>query len=189
MDVEAFAQQAALGLVVQSLPGGGKDQNVAVVDVGANVMNVTVLRNDQSVYTREQAFGGNQLTQDIVARYGMSPEEAENAKRSGGLPDDFETEVLRPFMENLSMEVQRALQFFFTSTQYHSIDHILLAGGSAVIPGLDSIVNTRTQVPTSVANPFASMQTSPRVQLKRLMVDAPSLIVACGLAMRRFDPL
>jgi type IV pilus assembly protein PilM len=189
MDVEAFAQQAALGLVVQSLPGGGKDQNVAVVDVGANVMNVTVLRNDQSVYTREQAFGGNQLTQDIVARYGMSPEEAENAKRSGGLPDDFETEVLRPFMENLSMEVQRALQFFFTSTQYHSIDHILLAGGSSVIAGLDSIVNTRTQVPTSVANPFASMQTSPRVQLKRLMVDAPSLIVACGLAMRRFDPL
>ncbi len=189
MDVEAFAQQAALSLVVQSLPGGGKDQNVAVVDVGANVMNVTVLRNDQSVYTREQAFGGNQLTQDIVARYGMSPEEAENAKRSGGLPDDFETEVLRPFMENLAMEVQRALQFFFTSTQYHSIDHILLAGGSAVIPGLDSIVNTRTQVPTSVANPFASMQTSPRVQLKRLMVDAPSLIVACGLAMRRFDPV
>ncbi|HEX2199768.1 MAG TPA: pilus assembly protein PilM [Burkholderiales bacterium] len=189
MDVESFAQQAALGLVVQSLPGGGKDQNVAVVDVGANVMNVTVLRNDQSVYAREQAFGGNQLTQDIVSRYGMSPEEAENAKRTGGLPDDFDAEVLRPFMENLSMEVQRALQFFFTSTQYHSIDHILLAGGSAVISGLDAIVNTRTQVPTSVANPFASMQTSPRVQLKRLMIDAPSLIVACGLAMRRFDPV
>jgi type IV pilus assembly protein PilM len=189
MDVESFAQQAALSLVVQSLPNGGKDQNVAVVDVGANVMNVTVLRNDQSVYTREQAFGGNQLTQDIVSRYGMSPEEAENAKRTGGLPDDFEAEVLRPFMENLSMEVQRALQFFFTSTQYHSIDHILLAGGSAVITGLDAIVNTRTQVPTSVANPFAAMQTSPRVQLKRLMIDAPSLIVACGLAMRRFDPV
>ena len=188
MDVESFAQQTALSLVVQGLPGGGKDQNVAVVDVGANVMNVTVLRNDQSVYTREQAFGGNQLTQDIVSRYGMTPEEAENAKRSGGLPDDFEAEVMKPFMENLSMEVQRALQFFFTSTQYHAVDHILLAGGSAVIPGLDEVVNTRTQVPTSVANPFSLMQASPRIQLKRLMVDAPSLIVACGLAMRRFDP-
>jgi type IV pilus assembly protein PilM len=188
MDVESFAQQTALSLVVQGLPGGGKDQNVAVVDVGANVMNVTVLRNDQSVYTREQAFGGNQLTQDIVSRYGMTAEEAENAKRSGGLPDDFEVEVMKPFMENLSMEVQRALQFFFTSTQYHAVDHILLAGGSAVIPGLDEVVNTRTQVPTSVANPFALMQASPRIQLKRLMVDAPSLIVACGLAMRRFDP-
>jgi type IV pilus assembly protein PilM len=189
MDVESLAQQAALGMVVQGLPGAGKDLNVAVVDVGANVMNVTVLRNDQSVYTREQAFGGNQLTQDIITRYGMSPEEAENAKRSGGLPDDFEAEVLRPFMENLSMEVQRALQFFFTSTSYHNVDHILLAGGSAVIPGLEEVVNTRAQVPTSVANPFAAMQTSPRIQLKRLISDAPSLIVACGLAMRRFDPV
>jgi type IV pilus assembly protein PilM len=188
MDVESFAQQSALSLVVQSLPGGGKDQNVAIVDVGANVMNVTVLRNDQSVYTREQAFGGHQLTQDIVNRYGMSPEEAENAKRTGGLPDDFEAEVLRPFMENLAVEVQRALQFFFTSTQYHAVDHILLAGGSAVIPGLDEVVHARAQVPTSVANPFAAMQTASRIQLKRLMVDAPSLIVACGLAMRRFDP-
>jgi len=189
MDVESFAQQTALSLVVQGLPGGGKDQNVAVVDVGANVMNVTVLRNDQSVYTREQAFGGNQLTQDIVSRYGMTPEEAENAKRSGGLPDDFEAEVMKPFMENLSMEVQRALQFFFTSTSYNQVDHILLAGGSAVIPGLDEVVHTRTHVPAMVANPFAAMTTSPRVQLKRLMQDAPSLIVACGLAMRRFDPV
>jgi type IV pilus assembly protein PilM len=188
MDIESFAQQAALGLVIKQLPNAGKDMNVAIVDVGANVMNVSVMRNDQSIYTREQAFGGNQLTQDIVARYGMSAEEAENAKRSGGLPDDFETEVLRPFMENLSMEVQRALQFFFTSTQYHSVEQILLAGGSAVIPGMDEVVHTRTQVPTMVANPFASMQASPRIQLKKLMVDAPSLIVACGLAMRRFDP-
>ena len=188
MDVESFAQQTALSIVVQSLPEGAKDKNVAIVDVGANVMNVTVLRNDQSVYTREQAFGGNQLTQEIVTRYGMSPEEAENAKRSGGLPDDFDAEVLRPFMQNLATEVQRALQFFFTSTQYHNVDHILLAGGSAVIPGLDEVVTTQAQVPAIVANPFAHMQTSPRVQQKRLMVDAPSLIVACGLAMRRFDP-
>jgi len=189
IDVESFAQQSALGLVVAQLANQGKDMNIAVVDVGANAMNVTVLRNDQSVYSREQAFGGNQLTQDIVSRYGMTPEEAENAKRSGGLPDDYEAEVLRPFMDNLSMEVQRALQFFFTSTQYNTIDQILLTGGSAVIPGMDEAVQQRTQVPTIVANPFASMQTSSRIQMKRLMLDAPSLIVACGLALRRFDPV
>jgi type IV pilus assembly protein PilM len=188
MDVESLAQMSALDLVVRQLAGGGRDQNVAVVDIGANVMNVSVLRNEQSVYSREQAFGGNQLTADIVARYGMSPEEAENAKRSGGLPDDFESEVQRPFMENLAVEVQRALQFFFTSTSYHNVDQILLAGGSAVIQGLDEVVHARTQVQTMVANPFAAMQASPRVQLKKLMQDAPSLIVACGLAMRRFDP-
>ena len=188
MDVESYAQQAALMLVCQALPGSGKDQNIAIVDIGANVMSISVLRNGQSVYTREQAFGGNQLTAEIQNRYGMTTEEAENAKRSGGLPDDFESEVLRPFMENLSVEVQRALQFFFTSTQFSSVDHILLAGGSAVIAGLEDVVNTRTQVNTVVANPFATMETSPRIQLKKLVVDAPSLIIACGLAMRRFDP-
>jgi type IV pilus assembly protein PilM len=189
MDVESFAQHSALEIVISQLPSGGRDMNIAIVDIGQSLMNVTVVRNDQSVYTREQSFGGGQLTQDIVNRYGMSPEEAENAKRSGGLPDDFESEVLRPFMENLSMEIQRALQFFFTSTQYNTVDQILLAGGSAVIPGLDEVVNTHTQVPAIVANPFVAMQTSPRVQLKRLIADAPSLIVACGLAMRRFDPV
>ena len=189
MDVESFAQMAALSLVINQLPGGGKEQNVAVVDVGATVMQVTVVRDEQPVYTREQTFGGNQLTADIVARYGMSLEEAENAKRSGSLPDDFEAEVLRPFMENLSQEVQRALQFFFTSTSYSTVDHILLAGGSAVIPGLEEVVHTHSQIPTLIANPFGAMQTASRIQLKRLMQDAPSLIVACGLAMRRFDPV
>jgi len=142
MDVESFAQMSALNLVVRQLAGAGKDLNIAVIDVGANAMQVSVVRNDQSVYAREQAFGGNQLTADIVSRYGTSPEEAENAKRSGGLPDDFEVEVLRPFMENLSQQVQRALQFFFTSTSYNQVGHILLAGGSAMIPGLDEVFIT-----------------------------------------------
>ena len=116
MDVESYAMQTAFELVRQQLPNEGTDQNVAVVDIGAAIMNITVLRNDQAVYTREQAFGGNQLTQDIARHYGLSQEEAENAKRSGGLPDSFEAEVLRPFMENAALEIQRAMQFFFTST-------------------------------------------------------------------------
>lgn len=189
MDVESFAQQSALALVVKQLPAEGKEMNIAVVGIGGNVMNVTVLRNNQITYSREQPFGGNRLTDDIAAKYGMSFEEAENAKRSGGLPDDFEADLLRPFMDNLSMEVQRALQFFFTSTQYHSIDQILLIGGSAGLPGLDEVVTLRTQVPAMIANPFANMQASPRIQMKRLMLDSPSLIVACGLALRRFDPV
>ncbi len=188
MDVEAYAMQASFDLIKKQFPDSGKDQNIALVDIGANVMNVTVLRNDQTVYTREQAFGGSQLTQDIMRQYGMSQEEAENAKRAGGLPDTYEAEILTPFLENLALEVQRAMQFFFTSTQYNSIEHILLTGGSAVIPGLEDIVGSRSQINTHVANPFASMQVSPRIQPKKLLVDAPSLMVACGLAMRRFDP-
>jgi len=188
MDVESYAMQAAFDLIKKQFPNDGKDQNIVLVDLGANVMNITVLRNDQTVYTREQAFGGNQLTQDIMRQYGMSHEEAEAAKRAGGLPETYEAEVLRPFMENAALEIQRSMQFFFTSTQYNSVEHILLTGGSAVIPGLDEVVATRTQVNTIVANPFASMSVNPRIQLKKLVADAPSLMVACGLAMRRFDP-
>ena len=187
MDVENYAVQASFELIRRQFPADGKDQNVALVDIGANIMNIVVLRNDQPVYTREQAFGGGQLTQDIMRQYGMSQEEAEAAKRTGGLPDNYESEVLRPFLENVALEIQRAMQFFFTSTQYNSVEHILLTGGSAVIAGMDEMVSTRTQVNTMVANPFAGMAISPRIQLKRLVADAPSLIVACGLALRRFD--
>lgn len=188
MDVEAYAVQTAFDLIKVQFPNDGVDQNVVLVDIGANLMNITVLRNDQQIYTREQPFGGAQLTQDIMRQYGMSQEEAEAAKRSGGLPENYESEVLRPFMENVALEIQRAMQFFFTSTPYNTVDHILLTGGSAVIPGLDDVVSTRTQVNTVVANPFANMSISPRIQLKRLVSDAPSLMIACGLAMRRFDP-
>ena len=187
MDVESYAMQTAFELIRQQLPNEGIDQNVAVVDIGAAIMNITVLRNDQAAYTREQAFGGNQLTQDIARHYGLSQEEAENAKRSGGLPDSFEAEVLRPFMENAALEIQRAMQFFFTSTQYNSVEHVLLTGGTSTLPGLEDIVSTRVRINTMVANPFANMSISPRVQLKRLISDAPALMIACGLAMRRFD--
>src|SRR5574340_1394286 len=184
MDVESYAAQAAFELVEQQLPDGGKNQIVALVDVGANVMNVTILRNDQQIYAREQAFGGNQLTQDIMRHYGMSFEEAEAGKRAGNLPENYDSELLIPFLENLALEVSRALQFFFTSTQFNQVDHIVLAGGCVVIPRVDEIVAARTQVVTRVANPFATMQLSQRVRPKNLAADAPSLLVACGLAMR-----
>jgi len=188
IDVEPFAALAAFGLIERQLPDGGRNQTVALVDAGSSIMGLTVLRNGQQVYAREQAFGGGQLTQDIARHYGMTYEEAEAAKRAGNLPEGYDNELLAPFMESLALEVSRALQFFFTSTQYNSVDHIVLAGGCAVIPGIDEVVATRTQVSTLVANPFASMVLSDRVRAKSLLADASALMVACGLALRRFDP-
>jgi type IV pilus assembly protein PilM len=187
MDVESYAAQAAFELVERQLPGGGRDQVIAIVDVGSNVMNVTIMKNDQSVYTREQAFGGVQLTQEIMRAYGMSFEEAETAKRAHNLPENYEAEILRPFLDNLGLEVSRAMQFFFTSTPFNKIDQILLTGGCAILPGVVDTVSDRTQVPTLVANPFAAMAPSPKIKAKQLATDAPSLMVACGLALRRFD--
>lgn len=187
VDVESYATQTACELVSQQLPNAGRDQTVAVVDIGAAMMHINVLHNGQSIYMREQSFGGNQLTQEIQRRYSLSSDEAEIAKRQGGLPENYEAEVLQPFMDTLALEVARAIQFFFSSSQFNRVDHILLAGGCAMIPGLDEIVATRTQSSTMIANPFASMALSSRIKPKQLTLDAPALLIACGLAMRRFD--
>ena len=187
MDVESFAAQAALELIEQQLPGKAGERIVAAVDIGASTMRIVMLKDGQSLYVREQQVGGNQLTQEIARHFNIDPEEAEKEKKTGTLPDGYAAEVLQPFMENLSLEIARALQFFFTSTQYNKVDHILLAGGCAMLPGLEDIVAARTQVNTLVANPFSNMQVSSKVSQRLLTQDAPSLLVACGLALRRFD--
>jgi len=187
LDVESYAVLAAFELIQAQLPEAGKGRIVALVDVGANVMNLTVLRNGQQLYAREQAFGGNQLTQDIVRLLGMPFEEAEAEKRRNNLPEKYEAELLPPFREALALELSRALQFFFTSTQFNEIHHIVLAGGCAVIPGVDQVVASRTQINTIIANPFANMLLADGVRGKNLLADASCLLVACGLALRRFD--
>lgn len=188
VDVEPYAAETAFSQIRAQLPDGAEDKCVALIDIGATVMNVNVLRNGKSIYTRDQQIGGDQLTQQIQNAFGLTAEQAESAKRTGGLPDNYESDVLAPFRDSLVMEIARALQFFFTSSQYNEVDFIILAGGSSVLPGLDDAVATRTQVSTMVANPFALMTLSSRIRSRQLQVDAPALIVACGLAMRRFDP-
>ncbi len=187
MDVDAYATEAAYTMTAAQLPNGGKDQTVMIVDIGAVMMHINVLHDNVSVYTREQAFGGAQLTQEIQRRFGLSIEEAEIAKRKGGLPDSYEIEVLQPFMQSLSTEVARALQFFTSSTQYNRADHIVLAGGCAGIATIDVMVQDRTQVNTIVANPFQSMSLSSKIKQQQVSIDAPALMIACGLAMRGVD--
>ena len=187
MDVDTYATEAAYSLVANQLPNAGKEQTVMIVDIGAVMMHINVLHDNNSVYVREQAFGGAQLTQEIQRRFGLSVEEAEIAKRKGGLPDSYDSEVLQPFMQSLSTEVARALQFFTSSTQYNRVDHIVLAGGCAAIPAVDVMVQDRTQVNTVVANPFQAMSVGSKVKQQQVIIDAPALIIACGLAMRGVD--
>ena len=184
VDVETYATEAAYSLIANQLPNQGREQTVMIVDIGAVMTHINVLHDNQSVYIREQTFGGGQLTQEIQRRFGLTPEEAEISKRKGGLPESYESEVMQPFMQTLALEVARALQFFTSSTQYNRVDHIVLAGGCAAIPGIDALVQERTQVNAIIANPFAGMTINPKIKLQQLMADAPSLLIACGLAMR-----
>ncbi|WP_144392976.1 pilus assembly protein PilM [Pleionea sediminis] len=187
VDVEAYAMERAFGLLENQLPDQGEGKIVAIVDVGATMTSLSVLEDFKTIYTREQVFGGAQLTEEIQRRYGLSYEEAGMAKKQGGLPDDYEPEVLEPFKEAVIQQVSRSLQFFYSSSQYSEVDHIVLAGGCAVIDGLEDMLEERLGVSASIANPFADMSIANRVNAQALSVDAPSLMIACGLALRSFD--
>jgi len=187
MDVESFASENAFALLTDQLPDQGVDKTIAVIDVGATMTTLNVLHNLKSIYTRDTVFGGKQLTEEIMRRYGLSYDEAGMAKRQGGLPENYTTEVLLPFKEAMTQQASRSLQFFYSSSPHSKVDFIVLAGGSASIPGMDEMIQEKLGVETTIANPFASMSLSARVKPQTLSNDAPSLMIACGLALRSFD--
>ena len=187
MDVESFASENAFALLADQLPDQGMERTVAVIDVGATMTTLNVMHDLKSVYTRDTVFGGKQLTEEIMRRYGLSYEEAGMAKRQGGLPENYLTDVLEPFKEAMVQQASRSLQFFYSSSPHSKVDHIVLAGGSASIPGIDEMLQEKLGVETIIANPFASMSLSARVKPQTLSNDAPALLIACGLALRSFD--
>jgi len=187
VDIEIYALERAFQVLKNQLPDDNENKLVALVDIGASLMTLSVISKGKSIYNREQVFGGSQLTEEIMRRYGLSFEEAAMAKKQGGLPDDYEPEVLEPFKESILQQVSRALQFFYSSSQFGEVDHIVLAGGCAAIEGLDELIEERLGHPAILANPFADMSLSSKVNAQALSNDAPSLMVACGLALRSFD--
>jgi len=187
VDVESYASRLAASRVIESFPEKGAGRIVALFEIGATTTSMQVMRDEEALYDRDQPFGGEQLTQLIMRQYGFSADEAETQKRSGELPEDYESAVLNPFIGSAVQEIGRALQFFFTSTPYNRVDHILLAGGSAALTGLTEAVTQTVAFPCTLLNPFEGMEMGSEVRLQKMTREAPSYLTACGLAMRRFS--
>lgn len=187
VDIEAFCTERCYELVRTQLADDEDIDTVAIIDIGATMTTLSVLNQGKTIYTREQLFGGKQLTEEVMRRYGLSEEEALRAKLDGGLPDDYESEVLDPFRDSVVQQVSRSLQFFYSSSQYNDVDYIILAGGTSSIIGLDQLTQEKLGISAIVANPFVNMTLSQKVNASLLNNDAPSLMIACGLAMRSFD--
>ena len=186
LDIESHASRLAMSRIVGALPNEGRDALVALFEIGADTTSLKVLQDDEMLYDRDQAFGGSQLTQLISRQYGFSFEEAEQKKLSADLPDDYENQILVPFVDSLSQEIGRALQYFFTSTPHHKVHYVMLAGGTATLPGLKDRVTELTGFASMVVNPFDNMKLGSAVRESKLRREAPSYLTACGLAMRRF---
>ncbi len=187
VDVEAFAMENAFALLTDQLPDYASNQTVAIADVGATMTTLNVLHEGRTIYTREQGFGGRQLTEEIQRRYGLTYEEAGLAKKHGGLPDSYTTDLLDPFKRAIVQQIARSLQFFVSSSANRSIDSIILAGGCSSIPGLEQLVEQELGISSYVANPFINMALASRVKPQSLSNDTPAMMIACGLALRSFD--
>jgi len=186
IDVESFAIEATF-LQMKKNMDLADDEIVALFDVGATTTTLHIMYQGRSIYTRDQTFGGKQLTDEIMQRYGLSMEEAGLAKRQGGLPESYEAEVLQSFNDSLIQQISRALQFFFSATEFNNVDRVVLAGGTASIPGLGEITEQQIGVPVQVANPLDGFALSSRIDSIAINEDSPALMTVVGLAMRTFD--
>ena len=187
VDVEAFAVENAFALLIDQLPDTKENQTVAIVDIGATMTTLNILYNCHTIYTREQIFGGKQLTEEIQRRYGLTYEQADLAKKTGGLPDNYTADVLEPFKKAMVQQIQRSIQFFVSSTANRHIDNLVLAGGCASIAGIDKLTQQATKVPVVIANPFINMTLSNKIKPLALSNQSSAMLIACGLALRSFD--
>ncbi len=188
IDVEAFAVENACQLLTHQMPDGGADKFIAIVDFGASTTTFSVLKDLKVIYTRDFAFGGQLLTEEIMRTYGLSMEDAGRAKKEGGLPSNYQPEVLDPFMDDMSQQVSRSLQFFLASgSGREQPDQILVCGGCANIPGVADVIGSRVGIPTEIGDPLGQMKMSSRARAQGVEKDSTALLTACGLALRSFD--
>lgn len=188
VDIEAYALENACQFLAEQMPDSGRNATVALIDIGANNTSMLVLKNLQTVYTRDQAFGGRQLTEEVMRQYGLGFEEAGRAKRRGELPEDYESGVLARFVDDMAQQIDRSLQFFYASPGRHEpVSQLILAGGCAQIKGIAEAIQQRLEIPAAIARPFAGMTVAPRARPRQLEREEASLLIATGLALRAFD--
>ena len=185
VDLEQHALERAFALL-KPLARQADEWVAAVVDLGATITGLCVLADGQAVFAQEQLFGGRQLTEAIQRRYSLSFEEAELAKKEGGLPENYQETLLGPFQEAALQQLSRSLAFFFSTSRYNELDCVVLAGGGAALAGLADVLKEGLGAPALLADPFADMELAREVDPQALAADAPSLLTCCGLALRRF---
>lgn len=186
IDVEAYALGRALQLVENQLPEPVDGKVIVLVDVGASMTSFSMVVDGETIFTREQPFGGEQFNQAVSSYYGLDSNEVEQAKLNGELPRNYTFEVLAPFQTQMVQQIRRTLQIFCTSSGYEKVDFLVLSGGSSLLPDSARLLTDELGIHTILANPLKDL-VSEEDELG-VSADAPRYMIACGLALRSFEP-
>ncbi|CAN5387034.1 pilus assembly protein PilM [soil metagenome] len=163
VDLESYALQRVAELMAAHLPNRGINKVIAMVDVGELRTTLTILYNLSQIFNRNEIFGMQQFTNDILS---------------------CEEKNLRLFKSALVQHLQRALQFFFSAKPYSEIHTLLLVGNCAIVPNITDYLTEQLNIPTLIANPFIDMSISSHIDSEKFLQVAPVLTISCGLAVR-----
>src|SRR3989454_6439686 len=187
VDIDAFALQNCFEVNYDPDPG----QTVALLNVGASVMNINIVRGGVPLFTRDVSVGGNQYTDALQKELDLSFEDAERLKQGhevANVSPDAKAPHIRSVSEILLLEVQKTFDFFRQTTSTENIQHIYVAGGTAKLEGLADLLKADFNVPVEVLNPFQRISYNPSKFDPNYIDDiAPRMTVAVGLALRSFD--
>ena len=188
VEPEPHALERACRLLTHQMIGGGLRQMIALVEFGAVTTTFSALSDGKLVYTRNFAFGGRQLTDEVVERYGLNPAEAERAMQAGDLPADCATELLAGFREDMARQASRSLQFFLASRNGAGQPvQVLVGGGCAKLPGVAGAVEERLGIPAQIVDPLGHLNVGKKADAQGVRGGDTALMTACGLALRNFD--
>ena len=187
VDIDAFALENAFEMSYHPPP----DQVVALLNIGANMTIISVVRNGAPLFTRDVSAGAQQLTESLEKELDLSARDVEKLKRGEELPNvaqEVRAAHLRAALEPLIQEIRKTFDFFRETTSAGGVERLYLAGGSANVPGLTDILQEEFKTPVEVMNPFlqASFK-GPKMSPEQIREIAPRMGVAMGLALRSFD--
>jgi len=183
IDVEALAIVNAFDRL-RSVDGVPDSAVTAVFDIGDVRSSLNVLRAGRSLYYRDHPFGGRELVEETMRRYGLDAEQAQFWKRGEEPPAGFEDEVLEPYRQSVLQQVGRALQFYSSSREYSRIDTLYLAGGGATAQGLVESLASELGLNAELADPLKGIKLAPRINAASVDAMRPSLVTVTGLALR-----
>src|ERR1700716_2086993 len=187
VDIDAFALQNSYEVNYDPDPG----QTVALLNVGASVMNINIVRGGIPLFTRDVSVGGNQYTDALQKELDLSFEDAQRLKRGDSLPivtDEQKQQILRSVSDILTLEIQKTFDFFRATASGENIQRIVVAGGTARGPGVVDLLREEFAMPVEELTPFRKVIINPsRHSDEQIRELAPRLAIAVGLALRSFD--